>query len=159
MQSAKWRIDTFTTLLDIDADKHGRAKSIAARCEKSMLAAFQGLFGNENKLVVGSKLEVIFKDAWELNCYIKAKVAHLGDFETEYFPYNHNYNDSYMQVLDAKRGDPTPSHILLTCGLGLKVTKAVGENKDPESKVVEKAVVVSCLVYKKSTGVGRVGSL
>lgn len=158
MQSAKWRIDTFTALLDIDTEKHSRPKSMAARCEGKIATAFQGLFGKEHQLVVGSKLETIFNNAWELNCYVKSKVAHLGDFETEYFSYDQEYVDSHMQVLDAKRGDPTPRRILLTCGLGLRVTKAVGENKDPTSKVVEKAMVVSPLVYKRSPGGGGIGS-
>ncbi|KAF8593416.1 hypothetical protein BDV93DRAFT_566575 [Ceratobasidium sp. AG-I] len=147
MQSAKWRIDTFTTLLDMDNRKHGRAKIIAARCEKAMIAAFQGLFGYRQKLDVGSKLEALFQDAWELNCLIKTKVAHLGDYETEYFPCKFEYHGSHMKVLDAEPGDQPPGRILLTCGLGLKTTKAVGENKDLESTVVEKATVVSPDVY------------
>ncbi|KAF8597352.1 hypothetical protein BDV93DRAFT_596773, partial [Ceratobasidium sp. AG-I] len=155
MQSAKWRIDTFTTLYDMDMERQSRAKNLASRCEESVTAALQGLFRSRIKLAIGSKLGVIFKDAWELNFYIKAKVAHLGDFETEYFPSDHPYHGSNMQVLDSKPGDPTPSHIFSTCGLGLTITKAVGENKDPESKVVEKATIVSPDIYKQSSSVGH----
>lgn len=53
-----------------------------------------------------------------------------------------------MQVLDAEAGEASPDRILLTCGLGLKVTRAVGEDKDPEPKVAEKAMVVSPNLYK-----------
>lgn len=148
MQSAKWRIDTFTILLVLDTKQRSRARSMATQCEETLAIAFRDLFGDRNKLVLGSKLEGVFTNAWELNCYIKAKVAHLGDFETACFPYGHKYDDLHMQVLDAKRGDRNPSRIVLTCGLGLRVTKAVGENKDPEWKVVEKGMVVSPDMYK-----------
>lgn len=121
---------------------------MAARCEETLATAFRGLFGDQKKLPTDAKLEAIFKNAWDFNCYIKSKVAHLGDFETEWFPYGEKYDNLHMQVLDGKPGDPSPNHIFLTCGLGLKVTNAIGENRDPESEVVERAMIISPEMYK-----------
>ncbi|KAF8594323.1 hypothetical protein BDV93DRAFT_529377 [Ceratobasidium sp. AG-I] len=141
MQAAKWRVDTLSVLMDMDAEKHTRVWEMASRCKEKLCTTFRHLTGDEGELVLDSRLEKIFRDAWDLNYHIKMKATQSGDYQTEYFPCNHPYDEDLMQVLDAESGDQAPSSVVLTCGLGLKVTKAIGAQRDPQSKVILKATV------------------
>ncbi|KAF8602937.1 hypothetical protein BDV93DRAFT_557116 [Ceratobasidium sp. AG-I] len=148
MQAAKWRIDTLMMLMEADTEKQNRAASLASECKKSLQVAFRHLTGGELKLGVDSKLQDIFQKAWDLNHYIKTKATHSGDYQTVHFPCGHTFDESMMEVLDADPGDAVPSNINVTCGLGLKITNAIGGQKDPESKVLLKATVVGSRMYE-----------
>lgn len=148
MQAAKWRIDTLKILMVANADEHSRAATIASNCGRALHEAFYHLTGEESKLGVDSRLENIFREAWDLNLYIKTKATHSGDYQTEYFPCDHPYDGSLMVVLDADPGDPVPNSIAMTCGLGLKITNAIGGQRDPEAKVIMKATVVGSRMHE-----------
>lgn len=57
--------------MDTGAQRHGRARSMAARCKELLITASQGIPGDQNKPVVGPRLEAIFKNAWELNIFYR----------------------------------------------------------------------------------------
>jgi hypothetical protein len=149
MQSAKWRIDTYSSLTKIYLGRDELAARIGSHIVSSISAACAHIFGTQFKSSnIDIQLTQIAARALELNHKIKSEVVHLGDLHAEYFHYNHKYDAAIMTVLDADKGDSTPSRIVSTCGLGVRITKAVGGGKEPESSVVLKAVVASEQVYE-----------
>ncbi|KAG9073792.1 hypothetical protein FS749_014683 [Ceratobasidium sp. UAMH 11750] len=146
--SAKWRIETYASLVKLDSMCDGRVADISAQIAAIINSATTHLFGVEIKhLATRPRLIKLVTRALGLNHTIKAEVAHAGDIWVEYFHFNQEYDDAHMKVLDAKKGDPLPKHIVSTCGLGVSLTKAVGGGKEPESTILLKAVVSSEEIY------------
>ncbi|KAG9097687.1 hypothetical protein FRC06_007291 [Ceratobasidium sp. 370] len=142
--AAKWRVDSYSSLVELDDIRHDRASIISSHIASEINVAFSHLFGDQVKFPTDSpRLIRLVTNALELNHIFKAEVAHAGDLHAEYFHFNEAYNDSHMEVLDSDEGDRVPSHIVSTCGLGLRITKAIGGKQEPESKVVLRAIVAS----------------
>ncbi|KAG8737816.1 hypothetical protein FRC10_007779 [Ceratobasidium sp. 414] len=148
MASAKWRIETYSSLIKLDSMRDGRVAAISAHIAASINPAITHLFGVEIiDLANHPRLVKLVTRALDLNHMIKAEVTHAGDVHAGYFPFNNIYDDSCMKVMDAKKGAPLPKRIVSTCGLGVCLTKAVGGGKEPEFTVLLKAVVSSEDIY------------
>ncbi|KAG8700593.1 hypothetical protein FRC08_004615 [Ceratobasidium sp. 394] len=148
MASAKWRIETYSSLLKLDSMQDRRVADISAHAAAMINSASTHLFNVEiTDLATRTRLVKLVSRAIRLNHTIKAEVAHAGDIHTRYIHYNDEYDGSWMEVLDAKKGDPVPKHIVSMYGLGVYLTKAVGGGKEPESTVLLKAVVSSEDIY------------
>ncbi|KAG8730709.1 hypothetical protein FRC10_002412 [Ceratobasidium sp. 414] len=148
MASAKWRIEAYSSLVKLDSMRDGRIADISAHIATIINQATFHLFGGKiNLLANRARLVKLVTRALDLNHIIKAQVAHAGDIHAEHFHFNHEYDSSRMEVLDAKKDDPLPKHIVSTCGLGVCLKKAVGGGKEPELTVLLKAVVSSEDIY------------
>ncbi|KAG8739929.1 hypothetical protein FRC10_004990 [Ceratobasidium sp. 414] len=149
IMSAKWRVDTYSTLLRLgSARRQELTDRISSYIASLIMAACGHLFGNLIKPPTdNARLIQLVTRALKLNDQIKQEVVHAGDIHTEYFHYNHPYDDLKMKVLDSDEGDSLPAHIVSTCGLGVGFTKAVGGGKEPESSILLKAIVVSEQLY------------
>ncbi|KAG9075477.1 hypothetical protein FRC06_010070, partial [Ceratobasidium sp. 370] len=145
---AKWRIETYSSLIKLDSMRDRRVADISTHVAAIINTAVFNLFGAEIDLLANRpRLVKLVTRALDLNHTIKAGVAYAGDIHTDYFSLNHEYDDSRMEVLDAKKGGPLPKYIVSTCGLGVYLTKAVGGGKEPESTVLLKSVVSSEDIY------------
>ncbi|KAG9085841.1 hypothetical protein FRC06_003425 [Ceratobasidium sp. 370] len=148
MACAKWRIETYSSLIKLDSMRDRHVADVSTHVAAIINIAVFNLFGDEIKLLANHpRLVKLVTRALDLNHTIKAEVAYAGDIHTGYFPPNHEYDDSRMEVLDAKKGGPLPKYIVSTCGLGVYLTKAVGGGKEPESTVLLKSVVSSEDIY------------
>ncbi|KAG9086410.1 hypothetical protein FRC06_003100, partial [Ceratobasidium sp. 370] len=148
MVCAKWRIETYSSLVKLDSMRDRRVTDISAHVAAIIDSATTHLFGGKIiHLANHPRLVKLVTRALNLNHVIKATVALAGDIHVGYFPLDHEYDDSRMEVLDAKAGDPPPKHIVSTCGVGVCLTKAVGGGKEPELAVLLRAVVSSEEVY------------
>ncbi|KAG8735553.1 hypothetical protein FRC10_010410, partial [Ceratobasidium sp. 414] len=148
MASAKWRIETYSSLVKLDSMRDGCVADISAHIATIIGQATFHLFGGKiNLLANRPRLVKLVTRALDLNHIIKAQVAHAGDIHVGHFNFNHEYDSSRMEVLDAREDDPLPKHIVSTCGLGVCLTKAVGGGKEPELTVLLKAVVSSKDIY------------
>ncbi|KAG8730112.1 hypothetical protein FRC10_003064 [Ceratobasidium sp. 414] len=146
--SAKWRVDSYSSLVKLDDICHKRADIISSHIASKINVVFSHLFGSPIEPAIDhSRLAQLVTHAIDLNRIFKTEVVHAGDLHVEYFPLNEAYNDSHMKVLDSDRGDRAPNHIVSTCGLGISISKAMGGGQEPESKVVLKAIVASEDVY------------
>ncbi|KAG9119682.1 hypothetical protein FRC07_005169 [Ceratobasidium sp. 392] len=146
--TAKWRIDAYSSLVKLDSARDKFVAETSSYIATYINTAVVHLFGVEIADLSGYfRLTQLVTRALELNHRIKAEVAHAGDIHVEYFYLDQEYDDLRMTVLDYKKGDRLPSHIVCTCGLGVSLTKAVGEGRMPESTVLLKAVVASEQVY------------
>ncbi|KAG9079833.1 hypothetical protein FRC06_007414, partial [Ceratobasidium sp. 370] len=146
--ATKWRVDSYSWLVELDDIHHDRASIISLHIASEINITFSHLFGDQVKFPTNSPRWIrLVTNALELNHIFKAEVVHAGDVHAEYFHFNEAYNDSHMEVLDSDEGDRVLSHIMSTCGLGLRITKAIGRKQEPESKVVLRAIVASENVY------------
>ncbi|KAF8597355.1 hypothetical protein BDV93DRAFT_610436 [Ceratobasidium sp. AG-I] len=148
MQSAKWRVDTVSALRNLDVEHASRARQIVQPIAAAIETVFLSFFGHEPTYDCTAELEEIVNRALDLNFKLKTEVIHLGDFHTKFFQYDHPFDGSLMRVLEAQAGDPAPSHIISTCGLGVCCSKAVGEGRSPDISVVLKAIVADEELYK-----------
>ncbi|KAG8707007.1 hypothetical protein FRC09_002079 [Ceratobasidium sp. 395] len=150
MLSAKWRVDTYSTLRKASTVPrpeltHGLASHIASKIN----AVCGHLFGDQVKPgIEDARLIQLVERALKLNDRIKEEVVHTGDIHTEYFQFDSPYDEHKMKVLDSEPGDPKPSHIVSTCGLGVWFTKAVGGGKEPEAAILSKSIVASEQMYE-----------
>ncbi|QRV80585.1 hypothetical protein RhiJN_08600 [Ceratobasidium sp. AG-Ba] len=150
MLSSKWRVDTYSTTRTLsNSNRQELTNDLASYISQKIVAVCGFLFGDRAKPATdASRLIQLIERALKLNDRIKEEVVHAGDIHTEYFHYNTPYEDLKMKVLDAEPGDPLPTHIVSTCGLGVWFTKAVGGGKEPESKILLKATVASDQMYE-----------
>ncbi|KAG9120351.1 hypothetical protein FRC07_004190 [Ceratobasidium sp. 392] len=149
MLSAKWRVDTYSILRRVtDSRRKDLIQGLGLYIASKIVTVCGHLFGDQVKPEMDdARLIQLVERALKLNDRIKEEVVHAGDIHTECFNYNKSYDDLRMTVLDADEGDALPSHIVSTCGLGVRFTKAVGGGKEPESTFLSKAIVVSEQVY------------
>ncbi|KAG8725068.1 hypothetical protein FRC09_009034, partial [Ceratobasidium sp. 395] len=131
------RVDAYTALFGLDNSRDDYATTLGTSIASQINNIGLCLFG-----IKPESTGLIFKlveRAMKLNHKLKAGGSR--DFHVEYASYNAAHNSSTMNILDHKVGDPEPTCIVSTCGLGVRLTKAVGGGKQPESAVILNALV------------------
>lgn len=148
MQSAKWRVDTYSTLVKLHSEDRGLSQRIQTEVGSRIDAIIVCLIGKTVPLDNELKgLDDIIQKALRLNNTIKTEVLRVGDFHTMCFVAGEPFDEQRMSILDERVGENPPSEILSTCGLGLLLTQAVGGNQEPKTEVIMKAKVVSESVF------------
>ncbi|QRV91898.1 hypothetical protein RhiJN_19916 [Ceratobasidium sp. AG-Ba] len=149
MIAAKWRIETYRSLAKVSPISDEKRARMLSHIADLINNGVQHLVGVKFRdlLAEQSRLVKLVTRALELNHTIKAEVAHAGDIFVEYHHHNEVYDDSRMTVLDSSPGDPSPTHIISACGLGVGVAKAVDGGKEPEVTNLLKAIVASETIY------------
>ncbi|KAG8715497.1 hypothetical protein FRC09_016560 [Ceratobasidium sp. 395] len=137
--SAKWRVDAYSALFVLDHSRDSYASTLGSNIASQIDDIGLCLFGIKPKST--DLIVKLVERAMKLNHKLKAEVVHEGDFHVEYASYNAAYNASTMDIMDHRVGNPEPTCIVSTCGLGVRLTKAVGGGKQPESTVILNTLV------------------
>ncbi|QRV77748.1 AIG1 domain-containing protein [Ceratobasidium sp. AG-Ba] len=90
----------------------------------------------------------LFRTAWDLNSMLKGEVIMLGDFYPTYYSPTHRFDANLMAEFEPASSDLSHTGpILGTLGLGLLVSRAVGDGKPPDVTVILKATVATTRLY------------